>query len=80
MSAQSKAKADQDYDPKPDPARCANCGHFQSDMLPPNWMRENDMRRDDPSYHREKNLRCGIGGFAVKKTATCIKWQSTAST
>ena len=24
-------------------------------------------------HGEEKNFRCGIGGFAVKKTATCVK-------
>ncbi|HEX8610182.1 MAG TPA: hypothetical protein VF800_02755 [Telluria sp.] len=79
MSAQSKAKAAQGYDPKPEPNRCATCGHFKSDFVLPEWMIKSNSvkaRWSAPLYTLEndaveKNARCGLGGFAVKKTAVC---------
>ncbi|MDQ1921670.1 hypothetical protein [Massilia pseudoviolaceinigra] len=79
MSAQSKAKAAQGYDPKPEPNRCATCGHFKSDFILPEWMIKANSeapKRLAPLYTLddnaiEKNARCGLGGFAVKKTAVC---------
>jgi hypothetical protein len=79
MSKQSEAKAAQGYDPKPEPSTCGNCGHFQCDMTLPTWMaRENEVlsvsNKWGPEHKRETNLRCGLGGFAVKKSATCKKF------
>lgn len=82
MSAQSKAKAAQGYDPKPEPNRCATCGHFKSDFVLPEWMIKSNSeaaRWSSTPYTLEndaveKNHRCGLGGFAVKKTAVCQKY------
>jgi hypothetical protein len=60
MSRQSEAKAKQGYVPKPQ--TCSNCLHFHSEIVDRKYLGE------------EKNLRCGIGGFAVKKMATCNEW------
>ncbi len=66
MSKQSESKLSQGYEPKPVPKTCANCQHFKSD---------NALSYvgafDGKEYFKESNLRCGIGGFAVKKMATC---------
>ena len=62
MSKQSEARKKQNYNAKPDRDMCSNCKYFNSDMVPSEW---------NPEYIQEKNLRCGIGEFAVKKTATC---------
>jgi hypothetical protein len=74
MSNQSDAKAAQGYEPKPVPQTCMNCGHFKLDLALPKWKIERNLQcpgRYGQEYAREKNLRCGLGGFAVKKTATC---------
>ena len=33
MSKQSEAKTQQGYNPKPEPAHCANCAHYKSDRV-----------------------------------------------
>lgn len=64
MSKQSEAKVLQGYVAKPVPKTCMNCQHFKSDnVLSNTWMGKD--------YYKETNLRCGLGGFAVKKMATC---------
>lgn len=64
MSKQSDAKASQGYVAKPIPKTCANCKHLKMEVEEyKDWMLR--------IYTKEKNIRCGIGGFAVKKTATC---------
>lgn len=66
MSKQSEAKKQQNYNPKPDPAQCANCTQFKSDQVgTEGW--------DKKTYYQEKNMRCGIGGFAVRKRGTCTE-------
>ena len=64
MSKQSEAKKNQGYNPKLIPPMCMNCDHYESDMLPVSGF-------SVLSYLNEKNIRCGIGGFAVKKMGTC---------
>jgi hypothetical protein len=63
MSKQKNAKKEQGYEAKPVFPMCSNCAHFQSDFI------------TDKGYFgeftMEKNLRCGIGGFAVKKQGSC---------
>lgn len=68
MSKQSDAKASQHYIQKPTPAACGNCHNFRSSVeyIDNNWTKM--------SYRKESNLRCGIGGFKVTKTATCREW------
>lgn len=41
---------------------CGNCSNFMSDKEPLGW---------NTTYFNEANLRCGLGGFRVNKTATC---------
>ena len=64
MSKQSEAKQAQGYEQKPVIPVCMNCKHYQSKMheCPGIWY---------GPYVTEKELRCGIGGFAVKKMGTC---------
>lgn len=84
MSKQSEAKKAQGY--RINAPRCGNCRHFLSDTAPIEWMvRMNDEQvsngraaaydLDLPQNRREVNLRCGIGKFAVKKTAHCLHWE-----
>lgn len=69
MSKQSEAKSKQKYIAKPTPKTCANCIHFKSDKEVIKSMYSSNQ------YTKESNLRCGIGGFAVKKMATCNQFE-----
>lgn len=62
MSKQSEAKKHQNYNPIPDRGMCSNCKHYTSNHIANGWLK---------AYIQEKNIRCGIGGFTIKKTATC---------
>jgi hypothetical protein len=64
MSKQSEAKAKQGY--TTDMMICGNCVHFKSVQEP---------MQGYPQFTVERNKRCGIGGFAVKKTATCNEFE-----
>lgn len=69
MSRQSKAKLAQGYVLKAIPKTCSTCLHLRMDIVPVLGM------HGQPSeYTRETNLRCGLGGFAVKKMATCNEY------
>ena len=69
MSKQSEAKERQGYVSKAKPTTCMNCWFFRFDVvLAPVGM--------GAEYDRRKNLRCEIGGFAVKKMGTCNKYQA----
>lgn len=80
MSTQSDAKLEQGYSDKPH--NCGNCSRLKFEMALPRWMRDANSDacengrapRYGKSYEEQKNLRCGIGGFAVKKTARCALW------
>jgi hypothetical protein len=67
MSKQSEAKERMGYNEKPIPQTCANCRQFVSSKIPSAW---------NPAYLQEKNRRCVVGGFVVKKTATCDLFES----
>lgn len=67
MSKQSETKAKQNYRPKAVPRNCGNCSQFLCDRVqvrPPSDLSEY-------GWWEEKNLRCAIGGFAVKKGGAC---------
>lgn len=67
MSKQGEAKAAQGYIDKVVPKVCSGCRHYKSDMF--------ELKGAfGESYKEEKNKRCGIGGFAVKKLGTCNEW------
>lgn len=79
MSAQAKAKEAQGYEDKPEPSICSACRHFASEKILPKWMQGNTSF-SGRAYTaeidgREGKIRCGLGGFAVKKTATCKKFE-----
>jgi len=46
---------------------CSRCAHFKSEIV--------TISDKYGVYSEEKNLRCGIGGFKVHKTATCNKFE-----
>jgi len=64
MSSQSDAKDKQRYVEKLIPNVCSNCLHYRSVI---------DTHKGvyGGEWKSEKNRRCAIGGFSVKKTATC---------
>lgn len=62
MSKQSEAKQAQGYEERPVIPICANCTHCASVVA------DSD---DLWSWNIKKELRCGIGGFAVKEIGTC---------
>lgn len=73
MSKQSEAKKTQMYNPKPIHRTCSNCAHFTSEYRPVKWAaeqygEEEAIRR---GIVKETNMRCAIGGFAVKRGARC---------
>jgi len=52
-----------------DKRQCYNCGRYLSDKT-----EQRNYGGEPSGYIIEKNLRCSIGGFAIKKTATCDIW------
>lgn len=73
MSKQSEAKASQNYRPKAH--NCGDCANLRSDMVLSQWMIDSNARGSGvytaEKHGVEKNIRCGIGGFAVKKGGIC---------
>jgi len=70
MSKQSDQKSMMGYVAKAMPRTCMNCRHFAFDKV-----QTHPASSWQPSgYFEDKNLRCTIGLFAVKKMATCNQW------
>lgn len=67
MSKQREAKKSQGYNPKPTHPMCSNCAHYSSDIV------EERAAYGSGVYRRETNIRCGLGGFAVKKMGNCAE-------
>jgi hypothetical protein len=68
-SKQALAQEAQGYVAKAIPRVCGNCKHFTSEKVDANadyaghaWV---------TPYIVDKNMRCAIGGFAIKKMGTC---------
>lgn len=64
-SKQKQAKEKQGYIEEPIPTICKNCNHYRSEHVPIPW---------NEAFTQEKDMRCGLGGFAVKKTARCNEY------
>ena len=86
MSKQSDAKAGQGYSTAI--FNCGNCTNMKSERAIPAWMAElnakDEASGNAPRYTldrhgEEKSFRCGIGGFAIKKTATCKEYLPKAT-
>lgn len=69
MSKQSEAKEAQGYIDKPVPRTCANCKQYKSKIRRIHGVWSSLMEE------RESELRCGLGGFKVKKTAACNRFE-----
>lgn len=68
MSKQSEAKDKQGYTARALLPVCANCSSFRMDIV------NHDAILSMEPYPVETNLRCSIGGFAVRKMGTCNEW------
>lgn len=56
---------------------CGGCAHFKFRKEPAEWavkLYPEDQARQQANLVF-KGLRCGLGGFPVKQTATCDKWE-----
>lgn len=73
MSKQSEARIAQEYVPKYTPSICSNCLHFSSERV---FVNKDWTGKD---WFKETNMRCGIGGFAVKKMGTCMQWSAATA-
>ena len=62
MSKQSEAKKQQGY--RQHGKACGSCIHRSFTEKADEWL-----------FIHEKNNRCAIGGFAVKKSAVCNLWE-----
>lgn len=67
ISKQQKEKNKQGYIAKPIPNICSKCEHFLITIETATGYYG--------YYTKEKDLRCALGGFAVKKTATCNEFK-----
>ena len=63
MSKVGEAKKKQDYNDKPDRRRCRVCLYLKSKKTKNYW------------GFIDEELRCKIGGFAVKANAICSKFE-----
>lgn len=70
MSKQSEAKEKQGYVPKMKPNACMNCRFFKFDK----GFHNQDLYGE--RFPKVMNLRCGLGGFAVKKMGTCKEFEA----
>ena len=69
MSKQSDAKVAQGYQENPLIPTCSNCEHYTSEIK-----EIKSTFSINKTWKEEKNIRCGIGQFKIKKTAICNKW------
>lgn len=79
-SKQAQAKEAQGYTTAV--RNCGNCSHRTCDISMQPWMEIDnrlEISRGKKPYYSleshgtERNQRCAIGGFTIKKTATCTK-------
>ena len=77
MSKTTEAKAAQGYDPKP-LQTCTHCEHYRSETALPAWAVKANAGKGRTytlgEYGKEGKVRCALGGFAIKKTASCQKF------
>jgi hypothetical protein len=86
-SKQALAKEAQGYDPTPAARTCSNCAHKASEMALADWMVRDNAKRAAAGLRIafgevnkvERSLRCGVGGFAIKKMGTCTQFQPKES-
>ena len=72
MSKLDDIKINQGYTTTP--KNCGNCKSYTSKFEYPGWVKTSEDKKqfDENGYFKnEKEIRCGQGGFKVKKTAVC---------
>lgn len=81
MSKQAEAKERQQYTPKAIPQTCGNCLHRKFERVNVNagYMERNPGNALCKPYWQDKDQRCGIGGFAVKKMGACTEWMGISA-
>jgi len=62
----------QQYTPKFIAGVCGNCAYMKVDLELPAWMKKQPGVWGD-EFRQEKNHRCAIGGFSVKKLGSCAE-------
>lgn len=80
MSKQSEAKQSQGY--RTEQRNCGNCMHRSCEKVLPPWMERSNANGVGSNitfftverHGLEQRQRCGLGGFAIRKTATCDRW------
>ncbi len=65
MSKQTDAKTQQNY--RTTPNHCGNCQHYQSQIVE----KQHGSFDGVHVWNDEKNKKCTLGGFVVKKMAIC---------
>ena len=65
MSKQKDAKAKQNY--RTEPNACGNCQYYQSQYVEKRYDAFDGLH----VWDEEKNKKCTLGGFVVKKMAIC---------
>lgn len=50
---------------------CGNCTNFRSEKILVGWMKK-DPTLIPEKHGTERNMRCFVGYFTVKKTSTCL--------
>ena len=80
MATVTEKKAACGYTPKVIPSTCGNCAHYRSERALSEWMEQANARRGRADYTTEehgieKNRRCTLHSFAVKKMGACNDWQ-----
>jgi hypothetical protein len=68
MSKQQQDREKQNYTPKVVPRTCPNCRSYQCVVT--------SHKHAFGDYEQVSNQRCGLGGFAVKRTSGCDLWVS----
>lgn len=71
MSKQQEAKERQGYETKPILPVCKTCQHRTSRI-------EHGKDYYGRAWEQEKDIRCGLGGFAIKEMASCAGWELKA--
>ena len=73
MSKTKQAMERQQYTPKLIPGTCGNCAHLVFKMELQTWMLSAPAGTYGDEHKVMKQMRCCIGGFAVKKLGSCAE-------
>jgi hypothetical protein len=67
-----EAKKQVGYEDKPVLPVCKNCKGFTSEKVLPQWMKQ--IGYSVEQYGVEKNIRCSVHGFEIKKMGSCLSF------